>query len=138
MPGEGTVSYFSVTSCSGKFRPTLTLPDGTEVTLYADTLASVGGGDFASDFLPLKYRYAIYASSPGSFIERVVGPHAWNFKSYAWGFNGVCGHSDRSRLRVFDYLVPNVRVGWVERLPRRMRDEFRQGVAVNMYAEWGP
>ena len=138
VPANGnTVTYFSVTSCSASFKPTFWLPEGGPIKLYESTLASAGRPPFSLYPWPLRFRYAVYASSPHAYFEWYSGGHAWSFKGFAWGFNGVCGRGASANPYDFGFFNPNVRVGMVSRLPKGMKTRFREGVAVNTYAEWG-
>ena len=87
--GTGTAAFYAVTSCSKDFTPTFSLPDGESITLQRSTLAGVSSGDFG---YASRYRYALWVSSPPSFIEYVTGPHAWGFKNFGWGLNGCASH----------------------------------------------
>ena len=133
---SGTVAFVAVTACSTEFQPTFTLPGGTPIKLNRTTLAQV-----RADIAP-EYRYVLPADRGPNVMEFVVGPHFWNFKSFAWGLNGVCGAPlTQVAGATIEHLALKCRcfivTGETDRLPKRDR-RFRKDVVVNTFAEWGP
>ena len=132
----GTVAFFSTTACDEDFEPRFRLPDGQFVTLNESTLAS------ANVLGDVRYRYLVPASAGASLMEYAIGPHVWNFKSYAWGWNGVCGPAPDQKVfaQITALLLQGKGLeatGFVERIPRARR-QFRANIVANTFAEWGP
>ena len=132
----GTVAFFAVTACSPTFQPTFKLPGSPTIKLNRTTLAQVRVE------LPPEYRYIIPADAGPDLMEFAIGPHVWNFKSYAWGLNNACGAAPgpaaaRPVVDLYSKCRCSIATGPVARLPRAVK-RFRRGVVVNTFAEWGP
>jgi hypothetical protein len=132
----GTVAFFAVTACSSTFEPTFKLPGGTPITLNQTTLASVRVE------VPPEYRYIVPADAGPDLMEFAIGPHASDFKSYAWGLNNACGTAPSAvTARPVIDLASRCRCyiasGPVTRLPKAVR-RVRRVLVVNTFAEWGP
>ena len=124
----GVVELYAVTSCDRSFKPTFTIQGSdTPVTLNSSTLADVDVDDRY-----LGFSYLLGASAPTVAYEYLPGYLGGYYKTFIWGFNGLCGFP--SGLH-FPAQRPNE--GIVSNL-RPSAEKFREQAVVNTFAETAP
>jgi hypothetical protein len=126
----GAVQLYAVTSCERSFHPTF-LPLGSDlpVELNRSHLA-----DIAPASESLVFDYFVGVTAPTLFYEGLYGGFGGIYKTYAWGWNSVCGGPDKGMA------TPNAaakNLGMTTELTPSLED-VRRDALVNTYVETAP
>lgn len=126
----GAVQLYAVTSCEKAFHPTFRLLGGDlPIELNRSHLA-----DIAPPGEIIAFDYFVGVTAPTLFYEGLYGGFGGYYKTFAWGWNSVCGGVDE------EMAMPNAAArnsGLTSDLTPSL-EEVRKDAPVNTYVETAP